>query len=80
MRSKQQLCTCITLFRTFFLPSLHECDKKLPNTTQKVSLSISKLRLGPSGFNPQKCRQYLVNLMKLNKIDEVWNSANLLFK
>ena len=55
----------------FFLPSLHECDMKLRNTTQKVSLSFSKLRFGPFGFNPQKCRQYLVNLMKLNKIDEV---------
>ena len=33
-----------------------------------------------SDSTPQKCRQYLVNLRKLNKIDEVWNSAKLLFK
>ena len=33
-----------------------------------------------SDSTPQKCRQYLVNLRKLNKIDEVWNSAKLLYK
>ena len=32
--TKQQICTCITLFCTFFLPSLHPCDTKLPNFTR----------------------------------------------
>ena len=29
--AKQQLCTHIALFCTFFLSSLHVCDVKLPN-------------------------------------------------
>ena len=45
-------------------------------TTRKFSFSFSKLRYGPLGFNPRKFRQHLTNWIKLNKIVEVWNSAN----
>ena len=84
--AKQQLCTCITLFCTFlsgrctnatwnFLISRTR-SMELVNTAQNFSFSFSKLRYGPFGFNPRESRQHLTNWMKLNKIDEVWNSAN----
>ena len=34
--NKQQLCTCITLFCTFCLLSLHHYDMKLPNSTSPL--------------------------------------------
>ena len=88
--AKQKLYTCITLFCTFlssrctiatwnFLISC-ACSMELVNTAQKFSLSFSKLWYGPFGFNPREFRQHLTNWMKLNKIDEVWNSANSLSK
>ena len=84
--AKQQLCTCITLFCTIlsgrctiatwnFLISRTR-SMELVNTAQNFSFSFSKLRYGPFGFNPRESRQHLTNWMKLNKIDEVWNSAN----
>ena len=42
---------------------------------KNFSFSFSKLRDGPFGFNPENFAN-----MKLNKIYEVWNSANPLFK
>ena len=32
LQAKQQLCTCITLFWTFFCPFLHDYDVKMPNS------------------------------------------------
>ena len=32
--TKQQICTCITLFLYTSLPSLHPCDMKFPNFTR----------------------------------------------
>ena len=43
-------------------------------------LLFSKLRCRPFGFSPRKFRQLLANLIKLNKIDEVWNYVDSLFK
>ena len=34
---------------------------ELVNTAQKFSLSFSKLRYGPFGFNPREFRQHLTN-------------------
>ena len=48
---------------------------ELLNTAQEFSFSLSKLRYGPLGFNPRQFRQDFKNKKKLNKIDEVWNSA-----
>ena len=54
---KQQLCTCITLFCTFFscccttVTCAHFTEQV--NTTQKVSFSFSKLTYGPVRFNPE---------------------------
>ena len=73
------------------LPSLHHYDRKLPNFTSPLYgvgeyntkiffFSCSKLRYGPFGFNPETFRQHLTKWMKLNKANEVWNSANQLFK
>ena len=56
--AKQQLCTCITLFCTFFscccttVTCAHFTEQV--NTTQKVSFSFSKLTYGPVRFNPEK--------------------------
>ena len=56
---------------------------ELVNKAQKFSFPFSQLRHGPFGFKPRQFRQDVTNLnleMELNKIDEVWNSANSLFK
>ena len=54
------------------------------NTTQKISQSFSKLKYGPFGIQPQENFANILQikglLMKLSKTDEVWNSANSLFK
>ena len=86
---KQQLCTYITLFCIFFSYCcttstwnfLITRGRFTVNTTQKVSFSISRLRYGSFGFNPENFSN--IWQMKWNWIrsnDEVWNSANLLFK
>ena len=48
--------------------------------TQKFCFSFSKLTYGPFGFNPENFFQHLTNQVKLNKIVEVWNSANTLLR
>ena len=83
--AKEQLCSCITLFCTFLSRCCTTAPWNFPillarfiewvSTTQKFSFSFSKLRDGPFGFNPENFAN-----MKLNKIYEVWNSANPLFK
>ena len=42
--------------------------------------TFSKHRHGPFGFNPRLKFPNIRQKMKFNKIDEVWNSANSLFK
>ena len=67
--TKQQICTCITLFCTFLCrrcaPATwnfpRACFMESVNTTQKLSFSSSKFRYGPFGFNPRKFRQHLPN-------------------
>ena len=49
-------------------------------TTQKVSLSYSNLDTVLSDSTPENFANILANKMKLNTIDEVWNSTNSLFK
>ena len=89
-RRKQQPRTSITLFCTFLSPaSLNDSDMKRSYFTRplyavrehntKCSFSFSELRYGPFGFNP-KFRHYLTHQVKLNKIDELWNSANVLLR
>ena len=59
--TKQQLCTCITLFCTFFfLPSLHDYDVKMPIFTfcgrreHKKRLFVPELRVSLSEFSSRK--------------------------
>ena len=49
-------------------------------TTQKVSFSYSNLDTVLSDSTPENFANILANKMKLNTIDEVWNSTNSLFK
>ena len=49
-------------------------------TTQKVSFSYSNLDTVLSDSTPENFANILTNKMKLNTIDEVWNSTNSLFK
>ena len=88
--TKQQLYTCIKLFCTFlsrrcttstwnfliFTRPLYGVGKY--NT--KIFLFFSKLRYGPFVFNPRTFHQHLKDWIKMNKIDEVWNSAKSLLK
>ena len=66
--TKQQLCTCITLFCTFFfLPSLHDYDVKMPIFTfcgrreHKKRLFVPELRVSLSEFSSKKICQQLTN-------------------
>ena len=52
---------------------------KLPTYTGPLEEVVENLDTALSDLT-QKFRQHLTNSMKLNKIDEVWNSANLLLK
>ena len=58
--TKQQLCTCITLFCTFFLLSLHDYDVKMPIFTfcgrreHKKRLFVPELRVSLSEFSSRK--------------------------
>ena len=85
---KQQLCTCIRLFCTFFSRRCTTATwnflisrtrfTKYANTTQKFPFPFSKLTDDPFWFNRRNFRRDLTNYMKLNKIVKVWNSANSL--
>ena len=87
--TKQQLCTCITLFCTFL------CRRCTPttwnfifsrfvedvNTRQQFSFSFPELRYSPLEYiNPRKIRHYLPNWTRWNKRDKVWSSVNILFE
>ena len=85
-RTKQQLCTCNTLYIT--LPSLYDYDVKMPNFTfcgkredKTTTLfffpwtSIQSFRI-----QLQKNSQHLTNWTRWNKRDKVWSGAtSLLF-
>ena len=71
-----------------FLALLPDWDMKLPNFhtptswsrwTQDNNFLFLFLIYGPFRFNSRNFRQDLTKYMKLNNIDEVWNSANSLF-
>ena len=79
---------CITLFYTVFSHRFTTATWNflisqplygVGEHNTKASFSFSKLRYGPFGFNPRE----FVNIWQIKwnwEIDEVWNSANLLFK
>ena len=60
--TKQQLCTCITLFCTFFLPSLHDYDVKMRIFTscgrrehkKRLSFTFLELRFILSEFSSRE--------------------------
>ena len=66
---------CASHFFTFLS---HYCTTATWNFL--ISFFFSQLRYDTFGSNPLKFGQHLTNWMKLNKINEVWNSANSLFK
>ena len=86
--AKQQLCTCITLFCTF--PCRHYTTTTWnclisrfvedANTRQRFSFCFSWTSMSPLKWNSRKIRQHSSNRRKRNKCDEVWSSANSLFK
>ena len=87
--TKQQLCTCITLFCTHFL--CRHCTTSTwnflishfvedVNTRQRVSFSFPELWYSILEFNSRKNCQHLTNRTRWNKRDKVWSSANSLFK
>ena len=76
------------VFLYIFLPSLHDCNVKLPNFTfvedcnkrQHISFSFPELWCSPLEFNSQKLCQHLTNLRRWNTCDRVWSNANSLCK
>ena len=76
--SKQQLCTCITLFCTFL-------GRRCTTTTWKCQISqfveAANFDTRLLEFNSTKICQHLTNWTCWNKRDKVWGGANLrLFK
>ena len=84
--ARQQLSTCITLFCTFLCRRWTSTTWKYlnsrfieeRNTTQQ--LSFPELWYSPLEFNSKDICQHLTNWTRQNKRDEVWSSANWLFK
>ena len=81
--AKQQLCTCITLFCTFF--STWKCLvlRFVEDVNKRHQLSFSFLELWycrPLKFKSKKICQHLTNWTRWNKRDKVWGSANSLHK
>ena len=85
--TKQQLCTCITLFCTF---PCRRCSTTTwnclisrfvedVNTTQRPSFSFHELWYSPLESNSSQIRQHLTNWTRWNKRDRAWRSANTLF-
>ena len=87
--AKKQHCTCITLFCTFFFPSLHDYVVKMPkftycggrkhNTTALFFFYWSSLQSWNSTPEKKKC-QHLTNWTSRNKGDVVWSSTTSLCK
>ena len=89
--AKQQLCTCIMHFCTFFC---RRCTTTMwncliarlvedVNTRQRLSFSLTELWYSPLELNSRKIRQHLTNwrhCTRWNICDKVWISANSLFK
>ena len=82
--AKQQLCTCSTLFCTFFsLPSLHDYDVKLPisrflkdvNAETTTFFSFPEHWLSLLEFTSRKNCQHLTKWSRWNKRDKVWSSV-----
>ena len=91
--AKQQLCTCITLFCTFlcrrctstawkYLNSRFVEDGNTRQQHYLLSFYFPELWYSPSAsqFNSKGICQHLTNWTRQNKRDEVWSSANSLFK
>ena len=87
--AKQQLCTCITLFCTFFC---RHCTSTTTwkcvvsrfvedaNTRQRLPFSFPELQYGLLKFNSRENCQHLTNWTRWNKRDKVWSSATSLLK
>ena len=86
--AKQQLCTCITLFRTFLYRQCTTMTWKClisrfvkdGNTRQRPSLPFPELWDSLLEFNSRKNSQHLTNWRRWDKHDKVWGSATSLFK
>ena len=86
--AKQQLCTCITLFRTFlcrhYTTSTWKClisrFVETVSTKERLSISFCELRYRLLEFNSRKKCQHLKNWTRWNKRDKVWISGNSLLK
>ena len=87
-QAKQQLCTCITFFCTFFCLRCATATWNClisrfvedGNKRQHLSFSFPELWCSPLEFNSKKLCQRLTNLTRWNKCDQVWSNANSLCK
>ena len=86
--ARQQLCTCITLSCTFLSRRCTSTTWKYLDsrfvedgiTRQQLSFYFRELWSSPLEFNSKIICQHLINWTRQNKRDEVWSSANSLFK
>ena len=86
--AKQQLCTCITLFRTFlcrhYTTSTWKClisrFVETKSTKQRLSICFFELRYRLLEFNSRKKCQHVKNWTRWNKRDKVWIGGNSLLK
>ena len=86
--TKQQHCTCITLFCTFLCRHCTTTTWKClisrsvedVNTTERLSFSFPELWYSLLEFSSRNNCQHLTNWMRWNKRGKVWSSANSLFK
>ena len=85
--TKQQLCTCITLFCTFLCRRCPTTTWKClnsrfvedGNTRQQLSFSFPELWCSLLEFSSRNNCQHLTNWTSWNKRDKVWSSANSYF-
>ena len=86
--TKQQLCTCITLFCTFLNRHCTTTTWKClisrfvedGNTKQPVSFSFPELWYSLLEFSSRQSCQHLRNWTRWTKRETVWSRATLLFK
>ena len=87
-QTKQQLCTCITVFCTLIC---RRCTSTTLNCLisrffedgtkrKQLSFSFPGLWCSPLESNSKKVCHHLTNWTRWNKRDEVWGSPNSLFK